>query len=336
MNSRLIELYRSIIEDVEAVYVFPDIEGSSKYNPYLKLFYKELLSESEKGTTIRCTSPHPLFPLFIVKRIFTEKSIVHYHWLNFFDLRGFFVISWKISLLLLYKVLGGHIVWTVHNKHLHSKKYLRVNMFFRRLMAKIATKLHVHCKEAAAIMASILQVNEDKFFIVRHPMYPVVPMDLKKARKYLVKTLLPNINIAKPIFLMYGNIGEYKGIIDIIPLITTDIGQLIIAGENKKVERHYLRNIESVMQDKNNIYLINGFLSEDDEKHLLSAADCILFNFKEILSSGSVMLALSYQKKIVIPNISCLKELSGPDIYKFNSQTELKERICTIAADISH
>lgn len=335
MNSQLIELYRSIIEDVEAVYVFPDIEGSSKYNPYLKLFYNELLSKSEKGNTIRCTSPLPLFPLFIVKRIFAEKSIVHYHWLNFFNIRGFFVISWKLSLLLLYKFLGGHIVWTVHNKHLHSKKYLRINMFFRRLMAKIATKLHVHCKEAGTIMAPILQINEDKFFIVKHPMYPVVPMDFKKAREYLAKTLLPNINTTKPLFLMYGNIGEYKGIIDIIPLITSDIGQLIIAGENKKVERRYLRNIESVIQDKNNICLINGFLPEEDEKFLFSAADCILFNFKEILSSGSVMLALSYKKKIVIPNIGCLKGLSGPDIYKFNTQTELKERIHAIAVEIS-
>lgn len=336
MKTKLIELYRSINKNVQAVYVFPDIKRFSIYNPYLKIFYKDLLSQSDKPDQIHCTSPHPLLPFFIVKRLFGEKSIVHFHWLQFLNFRGFLILLWKMSLILLYKSLGGHIVWTIHNKHLHSKRFLHLNIFFRKLMAKIATKLHVHCNEAVHIMAPLLEVNKEKFFIIEHPMYQVTLIEQKQAREYLVKKISSNIDISKPLFLMYGNIGGYKGIVEVIQLFTENTGQLIIAGECKKGERNYLRCIETEVTNKKNIHLISKFLSQEEEMYLFNASDCIIFNFKDILSSGSVMLALSYKKEIVIPNISCLKELSGPGVYKFNSQTELHDQIHTIAAKITH
>ena len=80
-------------------------------------------------------------------------------------------------------------------------------------------------------------------------MYPVTLTDQKQAREYLVKKLLSNIDISKPLFLMYGNIGEYKGIVEVIQLITENIGQLIIAGECKKGERNYLRCIETEVKN---------------------------------------------------------------------------------------
>ena len=336
MNNRLIELYQSIIEDVEAVYVFPDIEKTSKYNPYLKIFYKEFLSQSEKENNIRCISPHPLIPIFILKKIFGEKSIVHYHWLEFSDLQSLLVLLWKMGLLLLYKFTGGNIVLSVHNKHPHKKKFLSINNFFRRSIAKITSKIHVHCKEAVNIISPILNLPPNKFFIIEHPMYPTELIGQGEARDHIEKTMLTGIDISKPLFLMYGIIGEYKGIIDIIPLIKENIGQLIIAGECKKGERNYLHRVKKAIEEKKNIHLINKLLTKEEEMYLFNAVDCILFNSKDILSSGSVMLALSYMKKNVIPNIGCLKELSGPYIFKFNSQTELKDRIHDIAADISH
>ena len=334
MSKKLLELYRSIDKNVEVIYVFPDIKRSSEYNPYLKLFYNDFLLKSKKKSPIQCLSPHPLFPIFILKKIFREKSIVHYHWFEFSDIRGFLVLIWKLSLILIFKLFNGHIVWTVHNKYLHSKKYLQCNMFLRKIMAKIAARLHVHCKEAIPVMAPILNVQEDKFFVVEHPFYPVLIIDCHKARNRLQSILFPLINRKKPIFLMYGNIGKYKGLIDVIPLISDETGQLIIAGKCKKGEEKYLEEIENVIEGKRNIYLLNRFIDKSEEQLLFNASDCVLFNFQDILSSGSVMLALSYKKRIILPESICFNSLSDPGILKFNSKDELKNHISTVARKI--
>lgn len=336
MSNKLTELYRSINKDVETVYVFPDIESSSKYNPYLKMLYQELLFQSEEGNNIRCTSPHPLFPLFIVKKLFGEKSIVHYHWLHFFDITSFLIVLWKLSLLIMYKFAGGKIVWTVHNKYPHVKKYLKLNLIFRKLLAKMAAKIHVHYREAISIMAPILNVPQEKFFVVKHPYYPVTLVDKKVAENYLIQNMNIILNTSKPVFIMYGAIAPYKEIINVIKLFIENNSQLIIAGTCKKGEEQYQKEIEALLQDIKSIYLVHHFISQEEEKNLFNTVDCAIFNFKETISSGSVMLALSYKKNIIIPNIGCLKELSGPGIYKFNSQSELKNQIDTIVTNIKH
>lgn len=330
MKITLRELYQSIDTQVTKIYVIPRIELFSVHNPYLKLFYKDFLSPDTKEQ-IRVVSPHPLVPSFLIKRIFGEKSIVHYHWIQFLDTGGFFVLLWKISCVLLYKLCGGHIVWSVHNKHLHSKRFLWLNIFFRKLTAKAATRLHVHYQDAIHIMAPGLNVPEDKFVVIEHPMYPVTIIDKNNAREYCKNNLIKNLDISKPVFIMYGNIGEYKGIIDVIPLITEDIGHLVIAGDCKKGEYHYLRKIKTGISDKNNIHLISRFLSQEEEMYLLNAADCVLFNFQDMLTSGSIMLALSYKKEIIVPNIGCAKNLSGTGINTFNTPEELGDFIKTIA-----
>jgi beta-1,4-mannosyltransferase len=330
MKMTIQELYRSVNKQVATIYVIPRIEVFSIHNPYLKLFYKEFFS-TDTQSTIRIISPHPLAPSFLFKRILGEQSIVHYHWIQFFSITGFFVLFWKMSWVLLYKLLGGKIIWSVHNKQLHSKKYLLLNTFFRKLMANTADRLHVHCEEAVHVMAPILTVLEEKFVVIEHPMYPATILDKNEAQKYCRDTLVRGCDFTQPVFLMYGNIGEYKGIAEVIPFFSYGIGQLIIAGDCKKGEHRYLEKIKSETAGGKNFYLVNRFLSKEEEMYLFNAVDCVLFNFRDMLTSGSIMLALSYKKEIIVPYIGCVKNLSGPGITTFTTQEELKDLIIAFA-----
>ncbi len=47
------------------------------------------------------------------------------------------------------------------------------------------------------------------------------------------------------------------------------------------------------------------------------------------------MLALSYKKVIIIPDISLFTELSGPGIYKFDSPDELQKQIQSMSKKVS-
>ncbi len=331
MKSNLVDLYRSIDKNIQTVYVFPRIPLSSKWNPYLSLFYKDFIGPEKNTTGITCKSPHPLLPVFIIKKLLGEKSIIHYHWLEFSEIKGFFILFWKMCLLLIYRVAGGNIVWTIHNKQPHRNNFFLLNNWFYKLMAKIAKRIHVHNNEAVNIMPLILGVKEEKFYVIEHPVYPVTIIEKKEAKSYIHQKMQIAIDDTKPVFLMYGFIAPYKGTALPVQLCIKNNLQLIVAGDCRKGEGAYLKYIKTLIKDKKSIYLRHSFLSAEDEMNLFNASDCVVFNFKDTLSSGSVVLAQSYKKDIIIPHVGCLKEMQGTGINKFMTKIELEQQLLDYA-----
>jgi hypothetical protein len=279
------------------------------------------------SSNISCKSPHPLLPVFIIKKLLGERSVVHYHWFEFSDIQGFFILLWKLFLLLTYRIVGGNIIWTVHNKHPHRNNFYLLNTHFYKIIAHIAERIHVHCREAVHIMVPVLGVQEDKFYVIEHPYYPVSFVEKEEAVRYIQRNMQITPDISKPVFLMYGFIAPYKGTALVIHTCVKNKLQLIIAGECLKGEDAYLDYIETLVKGKNNIWLRQYFLSAEDEKFLFNAVDCVIFNFKDTLSSGSVILAQSYKKDIIIPHVGCLKEMQGDGIYKFHTKNELEQQL---------
>ena len=327
MKSTLPDLYRSIDKSIRTLYVFPRIPLSSIWNPYLSLLYKDFLVPENNTTGIICKSPHPLLPVFIIKRLFGERSVVHYHWLEFSDIPGFIILLWKLFLLLTYRAVGGKIVWTIHNRRPHRNKYALLNSLFYRVMAKLAQKIHVHNNEAVQSMAQILYVQEDKFYVIEHPRYPVTLIKKEKAINWLRQNMRIPLDNTKPLFLMYGFIAPYKGTALAVQACIKNNLQLIVAGECLKGEEAYLKYIKALINNNKNTSLRQDFLSAEDEMYLFNAADCVVFNFKDILSSGSVILAQCYKKDIILPDVGCLKEMEGDDIFKFTTTDELEQQL---------
>ena len=323
MAKLLLEEYRKLVPRLTAVYVFQQITCSSVYNPYLSELYTDLLNREKPE--IGCTSPHPLVPVFIIKKIFGEKSIVHYHWLEFDDVKGLFVVLWKLFLMILYRMAGGTVVWTIHDEAPHANKYLPINRFFQRIMVGIASRFHVHCETAARMMAEKLGVPASRFFVVPHPLYTVTIMETPAAKIYVQQHVMPQLCLDEPLFLCYGFIAAYKRIIEIVRLFPETGGQLVIAGHYKNGEKEYYDEVCRQIRGRKNILLYHVFLSQEQEQYLCNAADCFVFNFRTILTSGSVILGLSYKKPVIVPAIGCLAELSGPLVIHFDTQEKLGE-----------
>lgn len=327
------ELYKSIDNKVTSVYVIPRIRISSIYNPYLSLLYKNFLS-SHSQKAIQVLSPHPIVPSFLFKRLFGEHSIIHYHWVQFRDFRELIILLWKFFCITLYRIFGGKIIWTIHNKHHHTRKYLYINTILRKYIARLAVKLIVHYDDAVDIMAPILGVSTNKFAVVNHPSYEVSIIDKNSAQAYVKQNLIHELDTAKPVFLMFGNIAAYKGILECASLFPEATGQLIIAGEVKKGDEQYLQKIEDICGKRHDIFLIPRFISEDEQTNLFNASDCVLFNFQEVLTSGSVILAHNYNKVVIVPDISCCRVIAGDNVLRFKSLEELEQLIIKTAKNL--
>jgi beta-1,4-mannosyltransferase len=309
------------------VYVTPNIHDIQQSNDYLKLLYKDCLNEQDRNQIFVNAFRIRDFPKLILKRLKGEASILHHHWFGFHNAKTFFIICSKVFWMSIYKAIGGKIVWTVHNKFPHGQRFVTLNQLFRKYMATIlADRLHVHCDLAIDIMSNVLSVRKSKFFVVRHPMYSVNIYSKERAISE-VNEIDNTIQVSdqNKIFLVFGQISVYKGIDEIIKTFVeaatcNENWILIIAGnaytqKNKK----YLHDV-IVRNHKylnNNLYIVNQFCSNELTDTLFNASDVVVFNYKEILTSGGVALALSYDKSIIIPKKGCLNELDGENITSF-------------------
>ena len=129
------------------------------------------------------------------------------------------------------------------------------------------------------------------------------------------------------VFLVFGQIAPYKGIEGITEafLKTTNRYHLIIAGNVKRGSEAYFNKIKQKTAGAERITIIDQVIPDEDVPLFFNSADYAVFNFTDILTSGGVVLALSYKKNIIIPSSGCLKEAEGPLVTKFLGQAELEK-----------
>lgn len=329
MSDNLYSVYKEAAgNDVETVYVFPRIEISSIYNPYLKLLYDDI-------NEIPIISVNPILPKFLFKKFKGEKSIVHYHWLEFCNLKEFIILTYKLFLLFIYKLSGGEIVWTMHNLTPHCKKYKKVNFFIRKWMIRIIKFIILHSEHAKPTVCSFYRVPAKMIKIIPHPKYKVQIKEKQISIEKINKLYKIHIKNTKPLFLMYGRISKYKGILEVIKIFIKNDFQLIIAGDTAKESSEYVNIIKELSKKTKNINVINKFIPTNEEEFIFGAADVAIFNFSKMLSSGSILLADSYKKQIIAPKCSERLIESSQKINTFSDHEDLSEIIDEINLKIS-
>ncbi|MEX0609096.1 MAG: glycosyltransferase [Balneolaceae bacterium] len=326
MKSKSLEkIYSSLNERVRIIYVVPLIRFSHKDSDYLYLLYKDLINADKFEIQSISVISHFKMVLGILKH---KQAILHYHWLEFQDLKSLLGMPWKFLCIRLFKLFGGNIVWTIHNEFPHDQRFLKLHCFLHRKMASWADKLHVHCEIAIENMSSRLNVSKKKFFIHNHPTFPAVVQPKRDAIDQLNKEYDCDVQPGIPLILMFGNISRYKQIEKVVEMIIElpVEAKLIIVGPIKKGNMSLFRELKKLDQKSNRIKLIPRFIKEEHVPWFYNASDICLFNYREILSSGGIHLAMSYKKKIIAPNKGCISELRHkPDVHLFESQDELKD-----------
>jgi hypothetical protein len=311
--------YKKLCPDVRKIYVVPKISFSFFRTNYFYFLYKEFLENRGHFTPqIRTVSVFRHYE-FLLGRIKGEKAVLHYHWVEITDLKSLFGMFWRIFSVSLFKLLGGKIVWTVHNRFPHYNRFKILNKFNRIYFAFLADKIHVHCRSGIKIMAPVLKVKQEKFFIVEHPEYTPEIFPKARAAELLGEKFG---RIMEPSgsnnFLMFGAIAGYKGILEAARIFKTMHDKnLIIAGPVKKWDKKYFRKLEAAAKDSGNIFLYPQFIPDEMVPAFFNYADFLLFNFSDILTSGSVIVGLGYRKKIIAPAAGCLLDINDDNIIKF-------------------
>ena len=328
-TTSLVTEYSRLFPGVRKVFVIPLINKENKQTDYLYQLYKPLIENKNPGEPEIESLSVFAHPKLFLSKLKGEKVLLHYHWFEVKDVKSFLGIFWKLLWLILYKLFGGKMIWTVHNKYPHEG-YRTFNKSIRIIIARLTNSLHVHCSSAIEITAPILKVKREKYFVVPHPGFEVKIFNKEESRNTLNNKYLANsLKDDDKLFLMFGAIARYKGIKEVIEIFNElpPGKKLLIAGFIKKGNEVYFRELNNLIEDKEKIILIGKLIPDEDVPVFFNSTDYVIFNYEDVLTSGGVHLALNYQKPVIIPSVGCLKELEGKGVFHFEIGSDRKKNL---------
>lgn len=277
-------------------------------NPYQQLLMTHLQPLGVDVETFSTNGKFFLTPELIRWR----PDVIHFHSLYPFYLASnllAFVIKFLLffAQVLLLKLVKIRIVWTVHDLKNHENIQVHLERVYSICLALFADAIITHCERAKqAAIESFHIYNKDKVFVVPHPHYINYyenTTDRQTARKILGMT------DAKLIFLFLGLIRAYKGVpelIDAFKQLQQDGVYLVIAG---KASEELTQQIQQQVRDCNQIKFIPGFVADEQLQIYMNACDAVVLPYRDILTSGSAILAMSFGRACVAPRKGCISEV---------------------------
>lgn len=244
------------------------------------------------------------------------ESLVHLHWLSplLSDPRRART-ALKLALLVRgldqLKKRGIPFVWTVHNLYEHESMHLALERRLRRWLARHAAAIVVHGPAAAALVRREYDVPADREIAVVHHGHFIDTYPSRHSRHEARRAL--GLDPDAPTLLFLGQIRAYKGAVQLVEAFARVRSglQLVIAGRpNPPALAEELR---ARAQGVEGIHLRLAFVPEEDVATYVTASDLFVLPHREILTSGSAVLAMSLARACLAPRTGCFQELLGEE-----------------------
>lgn len=244
-------------------------------------------------------------------------DVIHFHFLEHHyaagntHASGLLLMKFVVKLLLA-KLLGYRIVWTLHNLYPHEKLYPEyIGQFAHLAMAQLADVIIVHCETAQRALAKKYYRRRNVCTIF-HPSY--IGVYPNKGSKNEAKERL-NLSEHQRMILFLGTIRAYKGVEQLVKAfqrVNDENLVLVIAGKlwHTMSERNLIQ--DNLHSDKR-IVLVPQFIPDTDLQIYYNAADAVVLPYTNVLSSGSALLAMSFGCPVIAPSVGCLTDLITAD-----------------------
>lgn len=311
----------------------------SRVNPYQKNLVESL---SKQGVNVNFGITSFLFSVLLSVLKQGSYDILHLHWLHPFllaDSKGKTVLKSLcfIAELLILRLLGIRIVWTVHNIVNHEKMFSSLELFFTELATRFFNRIIVHSQFAKNKVEKVYKITDSsKIQIIPHGNYInnyKNTIDQSEARSKL------KIAEKEVVFVYFGLIRPYKGVPELIEAfkkLNASQTKLLIVGKpyNNEIAENILRRCNK----NENIKTFFKFIPHDEVQIYMNAADVVVLPYREVLTSGTVMLAVSFSKPVIAPAIGCIPDIldyEGSFLYNHSDDEGLlKEMQHALDADL--
>ena len=214
--------------------------------------------------------------------------------------------------LLVARLLGYRIVWTAHDlMPTWPMPPQWVEWLARLTMARLAHRVMVHCDRARQLLREHFGIR-NRISVVPHPSYHgAYPNAVSKA------VARESLGIGQDCFVagFVGGIRPNKGIEELISTfakLSSPDAVLLVAGKPWQPDS-YVARVEALAAMDPRVRFTPERIPDGDLQRYLQAADVLVFPFTRVLTSGSVVLAMSFGRPVIVPRLGCLPELIGTD-----------------------
>jgi beta-1,4-mannosyltransferase len=282
--------------------------------------YQTLLAEALQQTGVRVFFPigyRRIFPILrALKQDLNSTSVLHLHWVNPYLKGNTWITRLVYSLKFLAdisiaRLTGVKIIWTIHNRLSHEAQFPRLELWTLRRLVKLVDRIIVHQQASQPELAELYQFDSDQAIVIPHGHYrSVYPAAISSSE---ARTLLGLPTVGK-LYLNLGMLRPYKGIERLLqtwrnhPEVTAG-HSLLIAG--KSLDPQFGQYLAQQVANTKGAILHLGFVENHQIPIYFSAADIVVLPFENILTSGSLLLAMSYAKPIIAPRSLTVTETVG-------------------------
>lgn len=253
-----------------------------------------------------------------IKHVLREdgRRVVHLHWLHPLSRRRTYHESvWTSARFLMRLAMarkrGVRVVWTVHNRRDHEATRPMLDTGIRRLISKFADAIITHSDGAREIVVNDFDLDRAKVHVIPHPNYiNVYPRIIEpvEARE--------NLGIGKDetVLLFFGLIRPYKGVeqlLDAFAKVDAKNLRLRIVGRLTNKKRQAALRTRVALDSR--VELVPSFIPDEELQTHFKAADAVVLPYKQILTSGAALLAMSFGKACVAPRMGCLIDVFAPE-----------------------
>lgn len=238
-------------------------------------------------------------------------DILHLHWLERLFAHG---KPWQASLrawlvirqLRKIKAEGMRIVWTVHNLQNHEQQYVGTNRRLCRITAELADVIIAHCDSAKRMIIEAYGItNPDKIQVVPHGHYIDLYPNTTPHSQARTELNLPDNGI---VFLMLGQLRDYKQADRVMKVFHEKLNadantHLVIAGRCR--DEALDQKLSQLADQSKQIHYHEGFVPDDKIQVYMNAADVVLCPYRDVLTSGAVVLAMSFGKACIALHRGC-------------------------------
>lgn len=317
------------------VIFLPDGRGG---NPY-----QDLLAEGIESSGLHVAFahyPNSELPLLKIARSHPSVQIIHLHWINEYvgricwsgnSLKARLRIWLLIFDVLMVRLRGVKVIWTVHNRLSHESLDQEREIVGRRWLARTVTRLIFHSPEARTEIEQLLSTRlAHRSSVIPHGhylgIYPADPTREQQLREQF------NLRDNDTIIVFFGALRRYKGIGQLLQAFRATHNpqlRLIIAG--RPFDSEIGDDIQKAAAEDPRICTYLGFIPTADVGPLYAIADLAAIPFERTLTSGSAILALSMGKAVLLPDEARVLGLPKDGTLFFGQEHELKEILQRLA-----
>ncbi len=204
---------------------------------------------------------------------------------------------------------GLRLVWTVHNLRAHDGRHAALEeQFWRDFLPLVDGVIHLTRAGQAAASERLPALDPRPTWVIPHGDYRseyVTPHDRAAARR---DRALPT---DAPVVLYTGRIRPYKNVpalLDAFAGLADRSARCVVTGA--VTDPGLRQELAQAASADARVRLELRHLRRPDLASALRAADLVVLPYREILNSGSALLALSLDRPVLVPNRGALAELA--------------------------